>query len=246
MKKPIIRKLIKIETETIYDFKRKVIISPSVTGNSYLRFAKVEGRCGAKSQEHTHPGDEVVLTLSGTTVNTVEGEEYKLSPQEALCIHPGQIHTTIVTSQKPWIGVSAYCDDCSLMKEKRKGQGECIKGNPTKRELSEIEPEAYYDFRRKFIFSPSVTGNRYINFAMMEGLCNSERHEQPHPGDSIFLTLSGRAEIRVGSEKYLLTPQLAICVPPGQTHSFLVISKEPWVSIVVSCDECPLLKKKCE
>lgn len=246
MRTPIIRKLSEIEAQIVYDFKRKIIISPSVTGNDYLRFAKVEGQCGAKSQEHTHPGDEVVLTVSGTAVNMVEGERYRLWPQVALCIPPGKIHTSIVTSQESWIGISAYCDDCLLVKEKTEGKTKPINGTAIRRDLSKIVPNAYNGFTKNTIFSPSVTGNGYINFTVMEGHHNSESPEQCHPGDSIFLTLSGRAEIKVGRKNYYLSPQLAIYLPPWQTHSFVAISRETWVSVVVSCDECPLLKQKSE
>ena len=114
----LIRDSSKIIPEKIYDFKRKTIFSPLVTGNSNLMFALIEGQYLAKSQNHIHPGDEVTLTLSGKAEITISNEKYTILPQTAIRVPPWQMHPLVVTSKETWIALAAYCDNCSLLKEK--------------------------------------------------------------------------------------------------------------------------------
>ncbi len=245
MSRLTIRKLSEIETENIYDFKRKLIFSPSVTPNHHLRLAMVEGNPGASSQEHRHPGDEVVFTVQGSAVNLVEGESYQTRPQTALCIAPGCIHSSRVISREPWVGISAYCDDCPLMQARTGGKIKCSHNAVRERDLSECASDNYGGLMKRTLFCPSLTGNRHISFSILEHRPGTEKSPlQPLPTESIVLTLSGKGQITLEGRQYHLTAQTAVCLAPDRSYSFSALGSQPWVAIIVSCDDCPLIRQE--
>ena len=102
-----------LASEQLYDFQRKVIFSPAARGEGFIKFAVVRGKKGACSQPHTHPRDEVTLTLEGEAELRIGEERYRLMPGSAVRIPPGVSHVVEVISDE-WVVVSAYCDECML------------------------------------------------------------------------------------------------------------------------------------
>jgi len=241
----LIRNLAKITPEKIYDFERKIIFSPLVTGNNNLTFALVEGEYLAKSQNHTHPGDEVTLTLSGKAEISINDKKYSILPQTAIRVPPGQIHPLVVTSKEKWIALAAYCDSCSLLKEKIKY---IIKSNRLDiiKDISKIEFKNKNNLKIKKIFPISIMNRGYLSLSVIKSYYTNNSNNKKHCyfGENIFLTLSGIAEVETKTKKYLLAPERAILISPKQSISLKVISKEPWIGINVSCKYCPLLKIK--
>lgn len=241
----LIRDLSKIIPEKIYDFKRKTIFSPLVTGNNNLMFALVEGQYLAKSQNHIHPGDEVTLTLSGKAEITINNEKYTILPQTAIRVPPGQIHPLVVTSKGIWIALAAYCDNCSLLKENSKKIIKNGKSNIIKN-TSRVKFQNKNNLKIKNIFSPYITDVGYLNLSIINGhyVNNGDSQKYCNLGENIFLTLSGAVEVETKTKKFLLSPERAILISSEQDISLRVISKEPWVGINISCKNCPLLQIK--
>jgi len=241
----LIRDLSKIIPEKIYDFKRKTIFSPLVTGNSNLMFALIEGQYLAKSQNHIHPGDEVTLTLSGKAEISINNKKYFIFPYTAIRVPPWQIHPLVVISKETWIALAAYCDNCSLLKEKNKkiiknGNSNIIKNT------SRVKFQNKNNLKIKNIFLPYITDVGYLNLSIINGhyVNNGNSQKYCNFGENVFLTLSGAVEVETKIKKYLLIPERAILISSKQEFSLKVISKEPWIGINVSCKNCPLLKHK--
>jgi len=243
--KILIRDLSKITPEKIYDFKRKTIFSPLVTGNNNLMFALVEGQYLAKSQNHIHPGDEVTFTLSGKAKININNEKYIILPHTAIRVPPGQIHPLVVASKATWIAVAAYCDNCSLLKEKNKNVIKNAKSNIIK-DTSRIKFQNKNNFKIKSIFSPYITDMGYLDLSIVKShyINNSDSQKYCNYGESVFLTLSGIVEVETKTEKYLLAPERAILISSEQNISLKVVSKEPWIGINISCKNCPFVQTK--
>ena len=117
---PICRTTASIAEEKIYGFKRRCFFAPSVTGNCNIKFCTVAGAYGAESQSHSHPGDEIVLTLENENINYLCGQKVTLRQNQAIAIPHGTEHITKVVKKKSWKGLSFYCDDCPLIKNHHK------------------------------------------------------------------------------------------------------------------------------
>jgi quercetin dioxygenase-like cupin family protein len=102
---------------------RKVFFSPALTGNRYQKLAYVMGPPGAKGAVHTHLGEEVVFTIQGRCVLTIQGKEHLLEPDTAFLIPPDVEHPAQVIGDEPWIAVAAYCDDCPVLQRLRNATG---------------------------------------------------------------------------------------------------------------------------
>ena len=120
MKKPktiIIKDSETIESHDIDGIKRKILFTPTIDGNRHLRFALTEVAPGSVAPLHSHPGDEVALTLSGSATLFVDGQEYEVREGTAVLLPPGVEHSASNTGSENWIVVSAYCDECPLLKK---------------------------------------------------------------------------------------------------------------------------------
>ncbi|WP_024587146.1 cupin domain-containing protein [Aliihoeflea sp. 2WW] len=102
-----------IEPVQLFDFQQKVLFSPKERGEGFIKFAVTTGKRGAKSVAHSHPRDEVTLTLKGEAILRANGKEYHLREGSAVRLPPGLDHTVEVVSDE-WVVVAAYCDECSL------------------------------------------------------------------------------------------------------------------------------------
>ncbi|MGH1464821.1 MAG: cupin domain-containing protein [Cognatishimia sp.] len=97
----------------LYDFDQKVLFSPKERGEGFIKLTVTTGKRGAKSTPHSHPRDEVTLTLSGEAVLRANGKEYFMTQGTALRLPPGCVHSVEVLSEE-WTVVAAYCDECTL------------------------------------------------------------------------------------------------------------------------------------
>jgi quercetin dioxygenase-like cupin family protein len=112
--RPEIRQLASVRPVELFDFRQQVLFSPAERGGEgFLRLAVTTGKKGARSQPHSHPRDEVTLTLKGEALLRAGGEEYRLSEGTALRLPPGLVHEVEVLSEE-WVVVAAYCDECQL------------------------------------------------------------------------------------------------------------------------------------
>ncbi|MBW1711912.1 MAG: cupin domain-containing protein [Deltaproteobacteria bacterium] len=111
----IVKNLAEAQTEAIGQINRQVLFQPATDGNKNLKFAVAMAPPGAKSAVHSHPGDEVALTLSGSATLRVGDREYPVQKGTAVLIRPGVEHSVENSGDEDWVVVSAYCDDCFLL-----------------------------------------------------------------------------------------------------------------------------------
>ncbi len=112
-KHPEIKQVEMVTAVQLFDFEQKVLFSPKERGEGFIRFAVTTAKKGARSRSHSHPRDEVTLTLKGEAVLRAGGEEYRMTEGTALRLPPGLDHEVEVVSEE-WIVVAAYCDECQL------------------------------------------------------------------------------------------------------------------------------------
>ncbi len=111
--RPEITEVASVEPVQLYDFSQKVLFSPAARGEGFLKLTVTTGRKGAKSTAHSHPRDEVTLTLKGEAILRAGGETYHMNEGTAVRLPPGLDHTVEVISDE-WVVVAAYCDECTL------------------------------------------------------------------------------------------------------------------------------------
>lgn len=111
--RPEITEVASVEPVQLYDFSQKVLFSPAARGEGFIKLSVTTGKKGAKSTAHSHPRDEVTLTLKGEAILRAGGEEYHMTEGTAVRLPPGLDHTVEVISDE-WIVVAAYCDECTL------------------------------------------------------------------------------------------------------------------------------------
>lgn len=102
-----------IESEDLYDFKQKLVFSPARRGEGFIKFAVTTGYKGARSVPHSHPRDEIAMTLKGEAVLRAGGKSYPMKEGFAVRLPPGLVHEVEVLSDE-WVVVAAYCDECML------------------------------------------------------------------------------------------------------------------------------------
>jgi quercetin dioxygenase-like cupin family protein len=110
---PEVKQLEDIAPVQLFDFSQKVLFSPKERGEGFIKLAVTTGRRGARSVPHSHPRDEVTMTLSGEAVLRSNGREFFMKPGTALRLPPGVVHEVEVLSEE-WVVIAAYCDECQL------------------------------------------------------------------------------------------------------------------------------------
>lgn len=101
---------------------RTVLISPSETGNNFLKLAYVKLPPGSKGAAHVHLGEEVVYTIQGKCILKIDGKDHLLEAGTAFAIPPEVPHPAEVIGDQDWICVAAYCDECPVLKKARNKQ----------------------------------------------------------------------------------------------------------------------------
>jgi quercetin dioxygenase-like cupin family protein len=248
---PMLRQLDEVEPEDLYGFKRRVLFSPTTVGSNYMKFAIVHGRPGAKSVPHTHPGGEVALTLKGRAHLSANGKRFELSAGTAVAVPPGVQHPAESTGDEDWVVVTAYCDECPLIRDKRTRdraagitEQSLPPADPQVRRLEDVEVEDLYGFERRVLFSPSTGNSPYMKFAVVRGKPGAKSMPHTHPGGEMSLTLEGQACLIANGKRYDLKAGSAISVPAGVEHPAEALGDQEWVVVSGYCDECPLLREK--
>ena len=111
--RPEMTQVASVEPVQLYDFTQKVLFSPAQRGEGFIKLSVTTGKKGAKSTAHSHPRDEVTLTLKGEAILRAGGEEYHMTEGTAMRLPPVLDHTVEVISDE-WVVVAAYCDECML------------------------------------------------------------------------------------------------------------------------------------
>jgi len=112
-RQPEVMQLENVESVKLFDFSQQVLFSPRDRGEGFIKLAVTTGRRGARSVPHSHPRDEVTMTLSGEAVLRSNGREYFMKAGTALRLPPGVVHEVEVLSEE-WVVIAAYCDECQL------------------------------------------------------------------------------------------------------------------------------------
>ncbi len=110
---PEIKEVASVDPVQLFDFSQKVLFSPAARGEGFIKLSVTTGKKGARSVAHSHPRDEVTLTLKGEAVLRAGGKEYRMTEGTAVRLPPGLDHEVEVLSDE-WVVVAAYCDECML------------------------------------------------------------------------------------------------------------------------------------
>lgn len=110
-------KLSEAKLEVFGSINRRVLYSPSLTGNKLIKMAYVSMEPGAVSPIHLHLGEESVYTLKGSAVCTIGNKKYILKKDTAFIIPPNTPHPVKVISKEPWEALCTYCDECPVLKK---------------------------------------------------------------------------------------------------------------------------------
>lgn len=248
---PLMRRVDKIVAENWGGFQRQVLFSPSTAGSKYMKFVVVHGQPGTKSPSYVLAGDEMTLTLKGCAQSITQGQQRSFSKGTAIVLPASVEHMLEVAGDEEWIGVSASCDECPLMREQLTtglpmppAAGLELPVIPITRCLDQIAPENLYGFERRVLFSPSTVGTRTLRFAVVHGKPGAKSKPHTHPGGELALTLAGNAQLISNGKRYDLSAGSAIAVPPSLTHPATAVGDEKWVVVTSYCDECPLMLEK--
>ncbi len=110
---PVQVELDEVEPVRLFDFDQRILFSPNLTGQGFIKFAVTTGKRGARSAPLAHPRDEVTLTLREGAVLRADGQEYWMREGTATRLPSGVEHEVEILSEE-WQVVAAYCDKCSL------------------------------------------------------------------------------------------------------------------------------------
>jgi quercetin dioxygenase-like cupin family protein len=114
-----IKNVIGLKTEHFGQVSRQVFFSPKTTCNKFLKMALVDVPPGSQGTPHVHLGEEIVYTIKGKAILTIDGKDYTLEEGTCFLIPPDVPHPARVVGDTNWVAVAAYCDECPVLKEKR-------------------------------------------------------------------------------------------------------------------------------
>lgn len=240
--KPIIRSISTIAEEKIYSFKRRTVFSPGITDNLTIKFCSVTGECGAKSQRHMHPGDEVVITLQGENINYADNREIPLRRNEAIAIPPGRAHSTLVTGSGTWKGLSFYCDDCPHVKKNSRGAQTAVI-------IKSLKPAHFSPapgLHKYTLFSPAPQETHFMEISVFSCIARVPVSRFTHLGETVYCAATGSFLLSWKNNRVHIEPGMAAAIPAGLPHGFEVDNPTGCIIIVGSCSVCPLTGHKPE
>lgn len=235
---PLIRSISDAAEERIYGFTRKTLFSPSLTGNPRIKLCAVNGTGGVSSQRHTHPGDELVITLDGATRNFSGTREYPLRQLHALAMPPQTEHQTVVETQE-WNGISVYCDDCPLIN----GYTPSGTGGIT---VSPLEPpgKGCIDIlHSRDIFLPLRRETELLSLAVYSSRAESPSVWITHQEETVYFVIAGQLQVSWANDCHCLGPKVAALLPAGFKHALKAESPCGCLVVAASCSACPLTKQ---
>jgi quercetin dioxygenase-like cupin family protein len=112
-KGPVLRRTEGLKKEQFGQVFRQVFFSPKTTCNRYLKMAYIDVPPGSVGTAHVHLGEEVVYTIKGKAIITIEGRDHLLEPGTCFLIPPEVPHPARVVGEENWVAVAAYCDECN-------------------------------------------------------------------------------------------------------------------------------------
>lgn len=236
---PNIQSTISVKQEKIYDFYRKEIFSPDVTNNNHIRCCTVSGDPGAASRSHTHPGDELVITLAGQNTNYLPDAEITLYSYQAIAIPPETEHTSIITGTETWKGISFYCDACPLivkneLKTKAKAGSKTLWISPR---------HSQKQLRKQSLFSPGRQESSFLELSCLSSASSTPAEDFLLEGEVVYFVLSGTLSLTWNCHpKIHLKPHMAAVIPAMFSHQLQTEHENGCSLIVCTCASCPLAK----
>lgn len=114
-----IKKVKNLKQEHFGQIFRQVFFSPETTRTSYLKMAYIDVPPGSVGTPHVHLGEEIVYTIQGKAILTIEGHDYILEEGTCFLIPQDVEHPAKVVGDENWKAVAAYCDECPVLKKER-------------------------------------------------------------------------------------------------------------------------------
>jgi len=111
------------------------------------------------------------------------------------------------------------------------------------KKLRDAEKGKRGDILKEVIFSPEVTGNRFLRFSVYSGKPGTESDLHVNPGDDYFYILKGSMLFEVDGEEIELEAGDFVSVLEDAPHKATITGDEDILLIAAHCDECPLLKQ---
>ena len=235
---PIILATCSISEEKIYNFTRRIIFSPKVTENCTIRFCTVTGAYEAESQGHKHPGDELVFTLDGGTLNFSGGMAFAQRQNQAIAIPPNIEHKTIVTTTDQWQGLSFYCDDCPLMNRIKPETNT----NLVRKSVNNVTKLCSKYLENQSIFSPALKESSFMELYILSSSRDVSASEFMHRGETVYYVISGNVSISWKHKNKSLHPQMAAAIPAGFSHQLKPEDADGCRLIAASCSSCSMLE----
>lgn len=244
---PIALHTSKIQEEQIYDFSRKVVFSPEITGNRSLRCCLVSGNSGAESMSHRHPGDEMVFTLHGESVNFFNNRQVSITQHQSLAVPPETKHTTKIMSSAGWKGISFYCDECPLIRNgKKTEQIKSASVQPVVNRDKTIGEVGSGRLQKKVLLSPGKGDTQFLELFLLRfkgsGRDKTQLPRSTYDGETIYFTLSGNFLLSYEDDILSLTSGTAIVIPAMLSHGLKCNSSNKGLIVAASCSCCPLLQ----
>ncbi len=112
-----IKKVRNLKQEHFGQISRQVFFSPETTGTRYLKMAYIDVPPGSAGSPHVHLGEEIVYTIKGKAILTIDGHDYLLEEGTCFLIPPDVKHPARVVGNENWQAVAAYCDECPVLKK---------------------------------------------------------------------------------------------------------------------------------
>ena len=112
-----IKKVKNLKHEHFGQIFRQVFFSPETTRTQYLKMAYIDVPPGSVGTPHIHLGEEIVYTIQGKAVLTIDGHDYLLEEGTCFLIPPDVVHPARVVGDENWKAVAAYCDECPVLKK---------------------------------------------------------------------------------------------------------------------------------
>ena len=233
---PIILPSSSIVEEKIFDFYRRTVFSPEISGNCNIKCCTVTGDSGAKSESHTHPGDEIVFTVAGENINSAVEKEYPLRQYQAIAIPPGTEHTTRVTGNGIWKGVSFYCDQCPLIQKSKPRKLSTVLTKTLDRAITTAHKRMY----KQILLSPLLQETHFMELFAL--ICTEPLAEVEfsHKGETVYYLLTGSCKISWWEKEVLLEPDMAVVMPAGFIHRFSMEDEDGCTILAGSCSSCSL------
>ncbi len=112
-----IKKIKNLKQEHFGQIFRQVFFSPETTRTQYLKMAYIDVPPGSVGTPHIHLGEEIVYTIQGKAVLTIDGHDYLLEAGTCFLIPPDVEHPAEIVGDENWKAVAAYCDECPVLKK---------------------------------------------------------------------------------------------------------------------------------